>query len=229
MTRYFVLLIVLLAPSIRCHAQNRLFSYYGDAVPHTTSFIDRNDDGELFQQYLSSFSINEKCNKAKLSIGVFNELNTKELDSAYWMYAFITPGFKLYPSFILKCKDGYLAGLYSTYHAYKSIIYNLDVVAYDKTGRIKEKTSFPIFQAGYFATEDSCHIAYQLKGGVLYIENGIVTFDYESSRCCAPEVAKGELYADDTKEVIRERQKYIYKIGDNACLLPQSIVNVNTE
>lgn len=229
MTRYFVLLIVILVTSVQGHTQERLFSYYGNVEPHTMSFMDRYDDGELFQQYLSSFSIQEKCNKARISIGVFNERNSKELDSAYWMYVFFTPGFKIYPSFQIKCKDGYLVGLYSAYHSYRTTIYNLDVVSYDKTGRIKEKISFPIFQSGYFVTQDSCHIAYQNLGGVLDIENGIVTFNYESTRCCTPEIARGELFADDVKDVRGERRKYIYKIGNNACLVPISTVDLNTE
>ena len=226
MTRNFVLLIILVA-SIHGHAQERLFSYYGNVEPHAISFMGNYDDGELFQQYLSSFSIHEKCNKARISIGVIDEHSLKELDSAYWMYAFFTPGFKLYPYFQLKCKDGYLVGLYSAYHSYRTTIYNLDVVSYDKTGRLREKISFPIFQSGFFVTQDSCLIAYQNLGGVLYIENGTVTFNYESSRCCTPEVNRGELFADDDKEVRIERRKYIYKIGNNACLVPISAVNLN--
>ena len=225
--RFVVIIIVLLMTSIRCNAQERLFSYYGDVEPYIMSLMNNNDD-VLFRRYLSSFDIQEKSKNAAISIGVFNEQMKKELDSAYWQYAFITPGFKVFPSFRLECKDGFLVGLYSTYHTYRTTIYNLDMVSYDKNGRIREKVSFPIFQTGFFCTQDSCILAYQNLGGILNIQKEVVSFEYESSRCCTHEMTRGELYADDVKVVRREKRKYVYKIGDDACLVLISVSGINT-
>lgn len=229
MEKYGYILFVVLMTSLHCNAQQQLFSYYGNVEPRSISFMDRDEGDELFQCYLSSFDIREKSKEATIYIGMFNDQNKKELDSAYWRYAIVNPGFKTFPAFVLDCKDGYLVGLHVAYRSYRSYVYNLDIMSYDKKGKIKEKMSFPIFHTGFFSTEDSCLIAYQILGGVLTIEKGKAIFEYDSSRCCTPEVAKCELYADDVKDVWREKRKYVYEIGDNARLILVSVSDITNQ
>lgn len=226
--RTLTIMIAMLSCSLQCLAQQKPFTYCGLVEPQQISF-GVTSDVVLFQQYLSSIGYPLKKDTCSLYVNFVNEYTQKELDSAFGGFAFIVPGFQVFPAFRLDCTDGYVVGLYHTYHSIKVEICNLDVMSYDKYGRILERTTFPLFQTGYFYTQDSCHIAYQSKGGVLNIENGVVFFEYESSRCCTPEMAKGELYADDVKVVRRERQKYVYEIGDNACLVLKSVSDIITE
>ena len=228
MNRTWTIVIAMLSCYLPCVAQQKPFTYFGIVEPQQISFGETSDD-VLFQQYLSSFVFPFKKDTCSLYVNFVNEYNQKELDSIFFKFVVIVPGFQSFPAFRIDCLDGYVIGLYHTYHSIKVEICNLDVMSYDKYGRILERTTFPLFQTGYFYTQDSCHIAYQSKGGVLNIENGVVFFEYESSRCCTPEMAKGELYADDVKVVRRERRKYVYEIGDNACIVLKSVSDIYTE
>lgn len=218
-------MIAMLSFSLQCVAQRKPFTYCGIVEPQQISFGETSDD-VLFQQYLSSFGFPFKKDTSSLYVNFVNEYTQTELDSVFFKFAFIVPGFQVFPAFRLDCPDGYVVGLYHTYHSIKVDICNLDVMSYDKNGRVLERTTFPLLQKGYFLTQDSCHIAYQSKGGVLNIENGIVFFEYESSRCCTPEMEKGELYADDIKEVHREKRRYVYAIGYDARLIPVFVSDI---
>lgn len=221
----YTIAFVFILMSLQSNAQQKLFSYYGNVEPSQRSFA-KQENPELFQEFLSSIGVHCRKNSCSIRLGGFNEQTQQELDSTYWKYAFVLPGFKVFPAFMLKCRNGYMAGIYSTYNGYRVTIYNLDLISYDKKGNILEKTSFPIHQHGFFPTQDSCFIAYQICGGLLYVENGVITYEFESSRCCTPEMEKGELYADDVKTVIREKRKYVYKITDDACLIPVAVSNI---
>lgn len=219
-------LIALMIISFQCTAQQEPFSYYGHVAPHQITF--RGDTNlALFHQYLTSFVVQGKKDVFSTYVGVFDEQSKTELDSNYWQYVFMVPGFKVFPAFKIDCMDGYLIGLYLAFHSYKATKYNLDIVSYDTEGRIVERTTFPLLQIGFYPTQDSCIIAYHSLGGLLCIDKGVLTYKYESSRFCTPEMVNGVLYEHEALDVEKESKQYIYKIGDNACLIPVSESNVD--
>lgn len=228
MNRTWTIVIAMLSCYLQCVAQQKPFTYFGIVEPQQISFGETSDD-VLFQQYLSSFVFPFKKDTCSLYVNFVNEYNQKELDSIFFKFAVIVPGFQPFPAFRIDCPDGYVVGLYHTYHSIKVDICNLDVMSYDKNGRVLERTTFPLFQTGYFLTQDSCRIAYQSKGGVLNIENGVVFFEYESSRCCTPELLKGEIYADDMKKVHREKRRHVYTIGKDARLVKVFMSDIEGE
>lgn len=204
--------------SLYGNAQHSLFTYYGQVEPQQISFQEDVDEA-LFQQYLSSSGYPWDKKNCSFTVGVCDEREIDEVDSIYWRFVFLTPGFKVFRSFRLECENGYLVGVYNTYHGQNVHICNLDLISYDVLGKIIQRTSFPIFQSGFFFATDTCPVAYQKKGGLLYIENGFAVFNYESVRLCTPEMTKGSLHEDlHLDETRSEKKRYVYKIKDDARL-----------
>lgn len=223
----FICLVFGLSP-FNCNAQQEVFSYYGSLEPCRVSF-EKNSQPMLFQQFLSTFEIQGKLGEWAFEATSYDGWHKEEVEMKYWEYCCKEPGFKIYPCFRMDCRDGYLVGIYSVFFSQRAWIYNLNLISYDKTGRILEKNSFPFWQYGYFGTQDSCDVAYQSSGGQLYIKNEIIRFEYSSSRLCTPEMSEGVVYSHDPKEVRREKRQYVYKIGDDARLSLVSVSDIDEE
>jgi hypothetical protein len=183
----------------------------------------------LFQQFLSIFEIQGKLGECVFEASSYDGWHKKEVEMKYWEYCCKEPGFKIFPCFRIDCSDGYLVGVYSVFFSQKAWIYNLNVISYDKTGKILEKNSFPFWQYGFFGTQDSCEVAYQSSGGQLYIKNEIIRFEYSSIRYCTQEMSEGITHSHNPNEGRREKRQYVYKIGDDARLSLVSVSDIDEE
>lgn len=210
-----MLLNIFVAGVFQSKAQQPLFSYCGPLEPSQVRCC-QNDNVELFREYLSLFKVNGKQKRSQIDSFEWWNPKWEPIDSQYEQFVFKVPGFFVYPAFRIDCKNGFLVGLKNGYACDKMRLYYVDLVSYDKSGRIIGRTTLPTFQMANFHTDDSCGYSYQQLLSRLDIENGLIIFEFGTLRACYSDLERADTIISET--IVKEGRKYVYRIEDDASL-----------